>query len=182
MIKKFIVAGLACAALTPAFAASWPPPEQPSLFAGTPGYVKVPGAALAPDPAHVYKIIFNATRKADKPNELAPSIGDAASVLSELRGQGVSPANSKFALVFHGPAVDAILSDANYKKKFGTANPNLPVLAALKAAGVELYVCGQMLAFEKIDPATLSTDVKLASDADLVLATYQNNGYGVLQY
>ena len=113
MINKILIAGLVCVALTPAWAASWPPPEQPSMFAGTPGYVKVPGAAFAPDSTHAYKIIFNATRKADKPSELAPAIGDAASVLSELRGQGVSPANSKFALVFHGPAVDAIMTDAN---------------------------------------------------------------------
>ena len=38
------------------------------------------------------------------------------------------------------------------------------------------------LAVDKIDPKTLSTDVEIASDALIVLITYQNNGYSLLSF
>ena len=38
------------------------------------------------------------------------------------------------------------------------------------------------LAVDKIDPKTLSTDVEIASDALIVLMTYQNNGYSLLSF
>jgi intracellular sulfur oxidation DsrE/DsrF family protein len=62
------------------------------------------------------------------------------------------------------------------------ANPNLTVLAALKKAGVELLVCGQNLVHADIDPTTLSPDVTVASAAQIVLMTYQNDGYALLSF
>jgi intracellular sulfur oxidation DsrE/DsrF family protein len=52
----------------------------------------------------------------------------------------------------------------------------------MKKAGVELFVCGQNLAFAKIDPRSLTTDVTVASDALLVLMKYQNEGYALLSF
>jgi len=62
------------------------------------------------------------------------------------------------------------------------SNPNLKVLSQLKKSGAEIFVCGQNLAVDKIDPKTLSTDVEFASDALIVLMTYQNNGYSLLSF
>ncbi len=45
-----------------------------------------------------------------------------------------------------------------------------------------MFVCGQNLAADKIDPKTLSTDVEIASDALIVLMIYQNNGYSLLSF
>ena len=97
-------------------------------------------------------------------------------------------ANTKFALIVHGPggptlgAVDALLSNASYRAKFGVDNPNLPMLSALKRAGVEIMVCGQFLGAMKIDPKTLCPDVNIAAEAFLTLTTYQNNGYALLEF
>jgi len=90
--------------------------------------------------------------------------------------------NAKFVVVFHGRTMDGILDDAHYRAKFGTANPNLAVIRKMKAIGVELYVCGQNLAAEKIDPATLTPDVRVAADALIVLMAYQNRGYAMLSF
>jgi len=90
--------------------------------------------------------------------------------------------NAKFAIVFHGPAVDGILDDQHYKAKFGTTNPNLKPIAEMKKRGVEFFVCGQYLAVEKIDPKTLIPDVQLAADALLVLMQYQNKGYALMSF
>ena len=46
----------------------------------------------------------------------------------------------------------------------------------------EIFVCGQNLAADKIDPKTLSPDVQIATDALIVLMTYQNNGYSLLSF
>ena len=106
----------------------------------------------------------------------------AGSELNGLAASGVSLANAKFVIVFHGPAVDGILDDAHYKAKFGIVNPNLRVLSELKKAGVLIYVCGQHLASENIDPRVLSQDVTVASDALIVLMAYQNDGYALISF
>ncbi len=85
-------------------------------------------------------------------------------------------------VVFHGAALDGIRDDAHYKAKFGASNPNLKVLIEMKKAGVELFVCGQNLAFTKVDPATISPAVTVASDALLVSMQYQNDGYALMSF
>jgi intracellular sulfur oxidation DsrE/DsrF family protein len=81
-----------------------------------------------------------------------------------------------------GGALDGILDDAHYRSKFGVSNPNLPVLRRFQKAGVELFVCGQNLAFEDRDPRAIAREVKIASDALIVLMKYQNGGYALLSF
>ena len=101
---------------------------------------------------------------------LVPAVNAAGNLLNDFAAGGVPDRNAKIVVVFHGDALTGILDDAHYLAKLGVHNPNVPVLSALKKHGVELYVCGQNLAAEKIDPKTLSPDVTLASDAWLVLS------------
>ena len=130
----------------------------------------------------MYKAIFDATRPADKPDQLLPALNMAGSELNALAAAGVPLTSAKFAIVFHGSAIDGVRDDAHYREKYGVSNPNLKVLSGLKKCGVEIFVCGQNLAAEKVDPKTLSADVTVASDALIVLMTYQNNGYAVLSF
>jgi len=106
----------------------------------------------------------------------------AGSEINALAAAGVPLRNAKFALVFHGAAIPGILDESHYRAKFGVTNPNLKVIAGLKRAGVELFVCGQNLAFDNIDPKVLTPEVRIASDALIVLMTYQNNGYALLSF
>jgi intracellular sulfur oxidation DsrE/DsrF family protein len=163
------------------FAAPWPEPKAP-VISDADGYVTIPHAAVPPDPSHIYRAVYDATRAAGKPSELLPAINMAGSELNALGASGVPLRNARFALVFHGDALAGILDEAHYKAKFGVSNPNLRAIAEMKKAGVEMFVCGQNLAFEKIDPRTLTPDVTIASDALLVLMTYQNKGYALLSF
>ena len=169
------------ATLSTSVPAQWPAPKAP-LITDADGYVTIPQAAVPPDKAHVYKAVFNATSAAEKPSELLPALNMAGSELNAFAVAGVPLQNAKFAIVFHGPAINGILDDAHYREKFGVSNPNLKVLSQLKKCGVEIFVCGQNVATDKIDPKTLSPDVKVASDALIVLMTYQNNGYSLLSF
>ena len=159
----------------------WPKPQAP-LIPAADGYVVIPGAAVPPDPAVTYRAIFDASRHAPKPTELLPALNMAGSELNAFAVARVPPTNVKFAVVFHGAALDALLDDQHYKARFGVSNPNLPVLQQLKRAGVELLVCGQNLASEQIDPKSLSPAVTVASDALIVLMAFQNRGYALLSF
>ncbi len=113
-----------------ASAADWPPAKAP-VVPEADGYVVIPRAAVPPTNSRTYRAIFDATRAADKPTELVPAINMAASELNALAVAGVSLRRAKFALVFHGAALDGIRDDAIYQAKFGVSNPNLGVLKTL---------------------------------------------------
>ena len=164
-----------------AHAGQWPDPASP-VVPEADGYVVIPNVAKAPTKKTVYRAIWNATQGADAANHILPALNMAGSELNALGASGVPVSNAKFVVVFHGDAMDGILDDAHYRAKFGVPNPNLSVLSAMKKAGVELYVCGQNMAFAKIDPATISPLVTVASDALLVLMEYQNSGYALMDF
>jgi intracellular sulfur oxidation DsrE/DsrF family protein len=161
--------------------AQWSAPQAPAI-PGADGYVTIPRAAVPADKTHLYKAVFDATRAAEKPAELVPALNMAGSELNAFAVAGVPLQNAKFAIVFHSSAINGILDDAHYREKFGVSNPNLKVLSQLKKCGAEIFVCGQNLAADKIDPKTLSPDVQIATDALIVLMTYQNNGYSLLSF
>src|SRR5689334_11299173 len=153
------------------YAADAPAPVPP-LIAGALPYVPITGAVAAPDKSRAYKVIFDVTRAAEQPGRPVDGVLFAATDLSALRGQGVPERNTRFALIFHGPAVDGLLDHAAYRAKFGTDNPNLEMLAALKRAGVELMACGQYLGAMKDRPEHALTRCvdcsRSLSDADHV--------------
>ena len=146
------------------------------------GYVAIPNAALPPDKKRTYRAIYDATRFPKEPSQLLPALNMAGSELNAFDAAGVPLRNAKFAVVFHGAALNGILDDAHYTTKFGMSNPNLKVLSEMKKAGVELFVCGQNLVAEKIDPKIISPDVTVASDALIVLMAYQNDGYALMSF
>jgi len=168
-------------ASTFAVSAGWPAPKAPAVPEAD-GYVEIPNVALAPTKNSTYRAVFDATRPAEKATALIPALNMAGSELNALATAKAPLRNAKFAIVFHGLAVDGILDDEHYRTKFGTTNPNLKAIAEMKKHGVEFFVCGQYLAGEKIDPKTLTPDVQLAADALLVLMQYQNKGYALMSF
>ncbi len=165
----------------PVFSAQWPKPRSPAIPEAD-GYVAIPNVAVAPDVKHTYRAIYNATMAADAPDHLLPALNMAGSELNAFSVAGVPLKNVKFVVVFHENAMDGILDDAHYRAKFGVPNPNLPVLSAMRKQGVELYVCGQNMVAIHVDPATISRDVTVASDALIVLMAYENDGYALLSF
>lgn len=162
-------------------AAQWPQPKSPAVSEAD-GYVEIPNVALPPTKDSKYQAIFDATRAAEKATQLVPALNMAGSELNALAAVGAPPSNAKFAIVFHGPAVDGLLNNDHYKAKFGTDNPNLKAIAEIKKRGVEFFVCAQYLAGEKLDPKSLTPEVTVAADALLVLMQYQNKGYALMSF
>ncbi len=130
--------------------AQWPAPTAPVVREAD-GYVTIPKAAVPPDKGRVYKAIFDATRAADKPAGLLPVLNMAGSELNAFGVAGMPLQNAKFAIVFHGTAINGILDEAHYREKFGVSNPNLKVLSQLKKSGQ------RYLSMVRISPPTKST-------------------------
>ena len=145
-------------------------------------YFPIHGAAVQPQPARIYRMIFDASQAAAKPDQLLPAIFNAAGELNALGASGVPVTHRRLAIVFHSNALPGILSNADYRTRYGVDNPNIRVLGQLRRAGVELYVCGQNLIDAKVGADHVLSDVKVATDALIVLATFQSNGYALLNF
>jgi intracellular sulfur oxidation DsrE/DsrF family protein len=180
-VLRIVALALLAWGVPAASADPWPEPKSPAIPAAS-GYVVIPGAAVPIRADRVYRAVYDARQKADDPAQLLPAIDMAGSELNALAVEGVPLTQAKFAIVFHAGGIDGILDNAHYKAKFGRDNPNLPVIAQLRKAGVELYVCGQNLAYDHVDPAVLTPDVRVATDALIVLMTLENQGYALLSY
>jgi len=180
MISRIVlVLSLLSACAVVVTAQKWPDGKAPVIANADP-YVAIPGAALSPTKTTTYSAVFDATKFAKDPRSLVPAINAAGGLLNDLAVGGTPAKNTHFVVVFHGGATDGILTNENYRAKYGVDNPNLPAIAKMKQMGVEFYVCGQHLAGSNIDPATLTKDVTIAADAYLVLIGFQNKGYGVM--
>ena len=150
---------------------------------GTDPYVVVPGAVRLADRKRVYRVVFDARHGADKPDQLIPAINMAGSEINTLAAHGVPKRNVKFVIVFHtAPSNDGLLNNGAYRAKFGVDNPNLKVLAELKAAGVGLYVCGQELLADKVPLTAVSRDVAIVEDGLVTIMEFANDGYAHLSF
>lgn len=170
----------------PGFAAepsSWPPA---SGFWTTPtihGAGRIhfsPDFAYQPDPKATYKIVFGLTKMGKHPNEVSPSIEHVARAVNLYVKAGVPLDHLKFVAVAYGPGTAVVVDNAHYKAKFGVDNPNLPVIAQLRKAGVDVAVCAQAMAEHHFKYEWLDKDVTLALSGLTTVADLQLQGYAVL--
>ena len=151
---------------------------------GADPYVAVPGGRFLADRRHVYRVVFEARRGADKPSDVIPAVNMAGSEINTFAAHHVPSANVRFVLVMHTtPSNEAVLTNAAYRARHGVDNPNLPVLAQLKRQGVEIYVCGQALLADGVPLSAVDTSVAtIAEDGVVVLMTYGSMGYAQLVF
>ena len=84
------------------------------------------------------------------------------------------------AVVLHGGATKAALSDAAYKNRFGKLNPNTALLRELKSVGVEFLVCGQALTHQGFRVDEVGSEVRVALSAATAIINRQMQGYAYL--
>lgn len=141
----------------------------------------LPNAALQPDKGREYKAVFDVTTPIKNPSRADPGLDHVARAVNVFASARVPRDHLHFVAVLHGPATRAVLDDARYRELYGRANPNLPLLKALRQAGVELEVCGQALADNHYRRAWVSPSVRVTLSALSDLIIYQNEGYAVVK-
>jgi len=181
-IRSILIAALFVAA--PLLASAQ---DHPAGFWVTPtveGFGKMhplPAAAYQPEAAENYKIVFALTRSGATPADVSPSLDRVARTVNLYVSAGVPVSHLKFVAVAYADATAVALDNAHYQAKFGVPNPNLPLIAALKKAGVDVAVCGQAVAEHNFDYAWLDSSVTLALSALTTLSTLEHQGYVLLQ-
>ena len=77
-------------------------------------------------------------------------------------------------------AVDDSSRPSHSLAAFGQANPNLPVIARLRAAGVDVAVCGQAVAEHDYPFDAIDRHVTLALSALTTVTELQQQGYALM--
>lgn len=138
----------------------------------------VPGAHEMPNPNIEHKVVFDMATANPKDAKVHPMLQAVARYVNTLAKTGVPAANRKVALVFHQGSTDYILKNDAYKARHeGQDNPNLPMIQALKQAGVDFRVCGQAALGRKIDPKDITPEVQLDLWALTTIIALQQQGY-----
>lgn len=142
---------------------------------------EVPFSQENPDPKMDYKIVIEVNTdnaKPENPHELIEKVGTVVN----LHALGGVPASKlHVVVVVHGPAAQYVVNNEEYRKKFNTDNPNIPLFKELLDAGVKLFVCGQSLNKRGIPKEVVSPEVKPALSAMTTLTTYQLKGYALIK-
>ena len=103
----------------------------------------------------------------------------AASFLNLQHANGIDPSNVEIALVVHGPAHRDILSNATYREKYGTDNPNAAILTALQKHQVKVYYCGQSAVYRGVTAADLLPGVEITHSATTTHVLLQQAGFAI---
>ncbi len=136
--------------------------------------------ALKYDPTLEYKVALDIYDKMSDSTAVNGALSEVARTFNLLVANGAPQEKVKLAAVIHAESVLSVLTDEAYKEKFGIPNPSLPLIAKLKEAGVELFVCGQNVGYYNFKPEQISPDVKIALSAKTALITLDQMGYSFL--
>lgn len=139
-------------------------------------------SAVNPDANIEYKIVIDLkTLQRDK-ESINPGLNNVARMMNLHGLGGVKPENLKVAVAIHGGATDVILNNNAYKEKYELDNPNLALIDELKAAGVDLYVCGQSLLARKYELKEVNEQIKIGLSMLTVVTTHMHKGYHLLVF
>lgn len=115
------------------------------------------------------------------PDKINPAIEKAARFVNIYAGAGKRPATVRMTVILHGKATFAALNSEAYAMKFQTErNPNIPLFAQLKEAGVELLVCGQSIIHTGSRHEDVTSEVGVAVSALTVNVNRQADGYAFI--
>lgn len=154
---------------------------QTALVPGFGAVAPVLDAHERPDPDREYKVVFDVSKGATKVDKPAAGLERVARFVNMLGAGGVPAEKRRIVAVLHGPATEAVMTDAAYGLRHGGAkNPNGALIAALEQAGVDVRVCGQALAGQKIARDDVLPAVQVDLAALMTVTHLQFAGYALV--
>ena len=176
----WLTAGMACLLLVPGRGLGEEASPGPVVEKFGPVF-DVPSGSYNLDPTQRYRVVMDVGEGPEDESSLNRRIESAARFLNMHARSGIDAEQIDFALVLHGGGARAALSDAAYRKRFGTANPDRAMIRALANAGVQVYLCGQSAGFRGFGTDELLPEVAMAVSAMTVHVRLQSEGYrGIL--
>jgi intracellular sulfur oxidation DsrE/DsrF family protein len=177
-MNKFVIAAALTAGVVLGYSGrAWTQTDQKLPMAGYSAAKDISGAKELPDPAVDNKVVFSVAANA-KADEIHPTLKTIALYLNTLAHNGVPAKHRHVAAVFHQGGGDAVLANEVYKARHdGVDNPNIAMLRELKAAGVDLRVCGQGLLGKQLEPSQVLPGVQVDLWAMTTMVNLQLRGY-----
>lgn len=157
------------------------------IFPVIPGYGGVhprPHLPERPVPSEDYRVIVDVVSSyapGETPKAPLESLQRLARIVNLLGYTGVPAKHRHIVAVLDRATLVAALNDDAFRKHYGVANPNLPLLHALKQAGVKVMVCSQAMAGRKLPDSAISPDVEISLSALTDLLIYGHDGYSFMQ-
>ena len=150
------------------------------VIKGYGGMQPIVGTAERPDKALRYRVVFNVTKAPSASGKIDSTLDRMARFINLLGADGVRPDRGDLVAIVHGGATSSIMTDKAHRAKFGVANPNIELIARLRAAGAEVHVCSQALAGNKIAKDAVNSAVQIDAAALTTLANLQLRGYAMI--
>jgi DNA-binding transcriptional ArsR family regulator/intracellular sulfur oxidation DsrE/DsrF family protein len=140
----------------------------------------LPHAAYQPDPDASCKAVFAIIHASERPGDVNKALERLARTVNLYVNAGVPAARLEFVAVASGRATAIALDDVHYKERHGVDNPNLPVIRQLRAAGVDVAVCGQAVIEHHYALEWIDGDVTVALSALTTITQLQQRGYALM--
>lgn len=147
------------------------------------GVFMVKDATFKPDPSLKYKVVVDLTvgprNATDSMNiyEMNWGFGEVARKINLHAANGIPLANLEVVVAVHNNALNSMLSNEAYKKKYGVPNPSVELIEELKKAGVKIIVCGQSMYHRKVTPSDLIPGTEYGLTAQTIISSHHARGF-----
>jgi len=129
-----------------------------------------------------YKVLFDISTGPESEGQLNKNIESVARFINMHVMHGVKLENIDIAVVLHGEATKAGLTNKAYQQRYLEDNPSLDLIQKLHAKGVKFYQCGQSAYYQKVKTKDLSKEVRMALSAMTMLTELQSEGYRIIPW
>lgn len=157
--------------------------QQPQKGTAVPdfgAFYPVENPTFTTDTHQVFRVLFDVVDANTEPGKPHRFLDTAARFLNMHTHAGLPLSQLQVALVVHGGASDAVLTDAAYKAKYGIDNPNTLLISQLKEAGAQIVLCGQTAAARGISEDKRNQQVDVALSAMTAILQLQNQQYKMI--
>ena len=150
-------------------------------IAGYGAIAPLTGDETRAEPGLRYRLVFNVTKAAAKPDKVNPSLDKVARLLNLLGRDDIRPAPGDIVVIIHGTATPIVTNSAVYAARTkAELNPNLELIGKLREAGVTVAVCSQALHANRISAKELAPGVRVDLSAMTTLAGLQLRGWALI--
>lgn len=137
---------------------------------------------VQPDSKLSYRIVIDLKSKPENPNKINPGLYQIARFLNLLGAGGIPSDQVKLAVAVHGSSTSSILDNKAYQEVHQVDNPNIDLIRQLKAAGVDLYVCGQSLKARGYQAVQVNPDIQVGLSMLTVVSEHMMRGYHLMVF
>jgi intracellular sulfur oxidation DsrE/DsrF family protein len=151
------------------------------VISGYGGVHPGPNLPIRPEPGIEYKIIVDVVHPNPDPAKLSNSLDRLARLVNLMAYAEVPPEHVHIVAVLDEGAGLLALTNESYRKRFKVDNPNLALLHQLKLHGVELLICSQAMAGNKLVEHDFISDATVTLSALSDFVVFGQRGYSYMQ-